>query len=262
MKDQPGFYDGVTDDPVRVQLQQLAQKDFRMLRAIGYVDPHHEERFLVPADLATFETDLTSVPAVFLWLVPSVGTHLPAALLHDGLVCDPAKEPRTYVGPEIDREEADRIFRDAMKVLGTPRLRRWLVWAAVSLATAWEALRPRAWWRGLVIGTLGLIALLGIVATLDVFDVWDVLPWMGDRPWWYELIAGATFAVVIPALLSLLWGRLRMAALIAGVNLALLLHVTIAVAAVLGVYFAIEKLVSLPEGRGPSIRKNLGITEE
>jgi hypothetical protein len=261
MKDQPGFYDGATQDRVRVQLQQLAQKDFRMLRAIGYVDAHHDERFLVPADTETFATDLTSVPTVFLWLVPSIGTHLPAALLHDGLVGDPTKGPRTYVGPDVDREEADRIFRDAMKVLGTPRLRRWLVWAAVSLATAWDSLRPRAWWRSLVVGTLGLIAMLGIVATLDVLDVWDVLPWMGDRPWWFELASGAAFALVIPALLSLMWGRLRMAALIAGVNLALLLHVTIAVALVLGVYLVLERVVSWPEGRGPSIRKNLGLEE-
>ena len=81
--------------------------------------------FLVPAPDTHFRTDLTSVPTVFLWLVPTVGTHLPAALLHDALVYD-EDEPKTYQGPDTTPEEADRIFRDAMPGLGVARIRRWL----------------------------------------------------------------------------------------------------------------------------------------
>src|SRR4051812_49734978 len=80
------------DRPPRIELERLDEhgvETFALGRRLGYADRHLGE-LLVPADLATFRTDLTSVPALFTWLVPKTGAHLPAALLHDGLVCDPA----------------------------------------------------------------------------------------------------------------------------------------------------------------------------
>ena len=53
---------------------------------------------------------------------------------------------------DVDREEADRILRDAMASLGTPVVRRWLMWTAVILATAFSTLRPRWRWAPLVAG--------------------------------------------------------------------------------------------------------------
>ena len=62
----------------------------------------------MPANLAHFRTDLTSVPAWFTWLVPRTGVHLPAALIHDGLILSPG-EPQTYIASQvIERETADR----------------------------------------------------------------------------------------------------------------------------------------------------------
>lgn len=69
---------------------------------------------------------------------------------------------------------------------------------------------------------------------------------MGDRPWWVELVTGAIGAVVVPLLLGLLWGRFRAAGMIAGVALALLLHVTIAVAALTAAYQLAERVVTRP----------------
>ena len=259
MNDEPRFYDPQTGGRVMIQLEQLPRGDFSMLRSIGYRDAHHPDRpFIVPAAGSGFTTDLTSVPTVFLWLVPTVGTHLPAALLHDGLVY-PEGGTKTYEGPDIGPEEADRVFRDAMRDLGVGRVRRWLIWTAVTLATAWSRLRPRWRWRGVLVLTLAIVVGLGIVATFDVLDVWDVLPWMGDRGVWAEVVGGAAGAIVIPALLSLLWGRLWRAGLIAGVALALLIHVTAAVAVVLGVYMVAEWLLSWREGLGPGVRRNLGV---
>lgn len=246
------FHDGGTDtEPPaptarpRVVLERDVQGErelFRMLRRIGYLDEEHGE-LLVPADLDAFRTDLTSVPALFTWLVPKTGTHLVPALLHDGLV---GPGP-SYVGPPIDRPDADLVLRRAMRDTHVGLIRRWLMWSAVTLATihvgtpSWS--RPRHLRYLLVAdGTLGLIGVLGAIATLDLLDVVDWLPWMGERPWWLELLGGLAAAVVIPLLLGLLWGRFAPAGAIAGIALAVLLHVTVLLSAVTVLYQAAERL--------------------
>jgi Protein of unknown function (DUF1353) len=249
------FFDPGTGGKMVLQLEPDGAR-FRILRPFGYRDPAYADPFIVPSDVATFRTDLASIPWFFAWLVPGLGTHLPAVLLHDGLVVG-ATEGKTHIGPDIDREEADRILRDAMASLGTPVVRRWLMWTAVILATAFSTMRPRWRWVPLVVGTLLLVAALGVVATLDLIDVADVLPWMDDRPWAAELLLGAAFAVLVPLVISVLWGRLWRAAAIAGLALALLLHVTVVVAAVYGIYWLLERLASAPEGASPSAKANL-----
>ena len=115
---------------------------FSLERRIAYADRHLGE-LLVPAD-PDFRTDLTSVPALFTWLVPKTGAHLPAALLHDALVAGP-DDPVSYVstdGHDVDRVEADRVFRDAMADTGTGVIRRWIVWTAVTVATIFVRPRP------------------------------------------------------------------------------------------------------------------------
>lgn len=254
------FYDGGPPDgqpdptsPPLIVLERtldMSVEEFRMGRRLGYRD-RELGQLLVPVDPTTFTTDLTSVPSVFLWLVPRTGRHLPAALLHDGLVRGSfAAAP----GVRIDRERADLVFRAAMADTGTGLIRRWLMWTAVTLGTifqdrsgtrsAGERLRRRV----TAVVTLGLVAVLGVLATLDLFDVAVPLvggvPWMGERAWWVELLTGAAGAVVVPVLLGLTWGRLRAAGIIAGVALALLLHVTAAVALLTGVYQVAERLVT------------------
>jgi hypothetical protein len=239
--------------PPRIELERHDEHDvetFALGRRIGYTDRHLGE-LLVPADLATFRTDLTSVPALFTWLVPKTGAHLPAALLHDGLVCDPA-DP-TYVSVEghvVDRVEADRVFRDAMADTGTGVVRRWLVWSAVTTATlatgqgtGWSTLR-RWRYRLAVALTLLVVAYLGACATLDLVDVHVPglvgLPWMGARAWWLELAGGLAAAVVVPFLLGLVWGRFRVAGVVLGIGLAVLLHVTVLLALLTLLYRVVE----------------------
>jgi hypothetical protein len=249
------FFDVETGGPIQLQLEQH-RSEFRVLRQFGYRDPHHEQHFVVPADVDTFRTDLASIPTLFVWLVPGLGSHLPAIVLHDGLVVSPDSPP-THVGPRVDREESDRILRDAMASLGTPRIRRWLIWTGVMLATAWSALAPRWWWRTLLVVTIGTVATLGVLATLDLVDLLDVLPWMGDRPWTTEVLLGAVFAVTIPLLLSIAWGRRWRVAAITGVALAFLLHVTVILFVLWGIYWIAESIVSGPEGTGPDVAENL-----
>jgi hypothetical protein len=227
-------------------------EDFALMRRIGYDDPQFGE-LLVPKELGDFHTDLTSVPAIFTWLVPKSGAHLPAALLHDGLVHERNKPTYTSVrGVVVDRIDADRVFRDAMRDTGTGVVRRWIVWAAVTTASLWSGGRwswgPAQVWRyrAAIVATYATIGYLAYCATADLFDVhawaaWQ-LPWMGERDWWLELLGGISGAIAIPMLLSVLWGRYFRAGVIGSVALATLIHVTIAVAAVALAYQGAEWL--------------------
>ncbi len=156
-----------TADP-RVDLTRVLEPDstgrerevFRLRRRIGYcvrawddvADPR-DRYVLVPADAERWRTDLTSVPALFTWLVPKSGRHLPAALIHDGLVRGRGAAPE-HLGPDVTRVEADTIFRDAMADLGTGLVRRWLVWTAVAAATMRAPVKARPSRRS-VAGTTG-----------------------------------------------------------------------------------------------------------
>lgn len=269
------FYDGGIDaDPGRpeippdptadpqIVLRRLTEaggEDFAMDRRIAYRDRHLGE-LLVPRETGSFRTDLTSVPALFTWLVPKTGRHLPAALVHDGLVYAPGTPP-TYVstaGFDVKRAEADRVLRDAMADSGTAVVRRWLVWSAVATVTmlsgagtGWSTGR-RWYYRGVAAGTVVLVALLGVCATLDLFDVSvptvPQLPWMADRVWWLELLGGLAGAVVVPGLVGLFWGRFRIAGWVIGISLALLLHVTVVLLGLTGLYQAAEWLASRAPG--------------
>lgn len=236
-----------------VVLQRLIEDGreiFKLEQPIGYWD-HLVGAVIVPASLALFRTDLTSVPRYFTWLVPTTGLHLPAALVHDGLVHDPL-EPQTYIADKvIDRATADRIFRDGMRDLGASWVQRWLVWTAVATATIFKEPFKRTWWPRIAVAlTVLVIVVLGTAATIDLIDCRAPLPWMADRPGWLEVVYGAIAAVIIPALLSLLWRPRWQAGLIAGIALALLLHVTVAIAIVFAIYSAIESLLDGKIGRG------------
>jgi Protein of unknown function (DUF1353) len=263
------FFDGGTDDEpprtlpsvayemsrVVVALDDGPEREwFQLRRRIGYRDRHHGE-LLVPRDCATFYSDLTSVPALFTWLVPKSGDHLPAALIHDGLVRGEGRPP-DHLGADMSRVEADRVFRDAMADSGTGVVRRWIVWAAVTLATIWAGQgtaatgRMRAYYRWVMVATLGSIAWLGYQATADLVDRsgrwWCTyeLPWIRGDAWWEELLTGAVGAVAVPLVLSVLWGRFRRAGAIAGVMLGALFHVSIALVLLSGVYLVLEAVVT------------------
>lgn len=257
------FYDGGVDaeagqaeaptpgSEARIELVRQVDgglEQFAMRRRIAYLDRHLGE-LLVPRHTGTFHSDLTSVPALFTWLVPKTGNHLPATLLHDGLI-HPANDP-TYTssdGHVVLRVEADRVLRDAMADAGTALIRRWLIWSAVATATmlsgegtGWS--KRRAWYYRLTAGLTGLLILvLGVCALFDLFDVIASIPWMGDQPWYVELVGGLSGAVVIPlALVLVFWGPFRIAGAVMAVTLAVLLPVTVALLLLTGLYQLLER---------------------
>ena len=145
-----GFFDphNTGEEPGTIHLRRVlrnGRETFLVDGQVGYRDKECRV-FLVPNPAKPFDTDLASVPQIFTWLVPRSGVHLPAAILHDGLVPPSAK---TYVGPAVTRQQADRIFRDAMRDLGTGWIQRWLIWTAVTFATeADEGFNRDAWKTG------------------------------------------------------------------------------------------------------------------
>jgi hypothetical protein len=235
-----------------VSIDGVEAETFVLERRIAYLDRHCGE-IIVPPSYATFETDLTSVPRMFTWLVPKTGKHLPAALIHDGLVGDPGAPTYTSTdGHSIGRVEADRIFRDGMADVGTSLVRRWLVWTAVTVATMVAARDTstvgwrRHYYRWVAVATLLTIGWLGYLATADLFDRSDRwwftygLRWMGEGSFWHELISGAAGAVVIPLALGLLWGKFRRAGWIGGLSVGMLFHVSAVLIVVTVAFTALE----------------------
>lgn len=228
------------------------REEFELLTRVRYDDGVLDTAIVVPVD-GTFTTDLVSVPAIFTWLVPKSGKHLPAALVHDGLVGGDHHDYETVPpGRHIDRIDADRVFRDAMRDTHVGRIRRWLVWAAVSTASLCTGARDSwRWWHRVwfVVATalvVGAVGVLGVAATLDLFDgrlgTWFDVPWM-HGPWWAEVAQGLAGAVVVPPVLAVLFGRYWLVGAVVGVALATLLHVTALVAVVALSYQAAEWLV-------------------
>ena len=116
-----------SDEPARVVLEQVGPTEFLIKEPFRYSDTVSGRTFVVHASKdATDTTDLASVPGLLLWFVPRYGRHTLPALLHDQIVDEDLRD---------NREEADRVFRDAMGEQGVPLLRRWVMWAAVSLDT-------------------------------------------------------------------------------------------------------------------------------
>jgi Protein of unknown function (DUF1353) len=237
----------------RVRESERTEERFKLLQRFRYDSARTGESYIVPAD-DSFRTDLASVPFFLTWLVPRGGTHTPAALLHDGLIPG-REEPQSYIGPPVTRRQADVLFRDALAELGVPVIRRWLMFAGVSVPTIAE----RGKRRWLAIGTF-VTALTVLVAaqTLDLFDTeWFELPWMGDRAFVVELlIAFAVPTALTVVLLPLWWGWWRVG-LVIGLVLTFIAVPLLFVLSSIGAYLALETLLSKPiERRGPMISRN------
>jgi len=212
---------------------------FHLLRGIGFHDRELGD-IVVPAADGSFSSDLTSVPGFLTWLVPKTGQHLPAALLHDGLIGTPEYQSLT----PVDRIAADRVFREAMAALGVSRMRRWLVWTGVTLATIWGLRHQYRRYRLASLVLFAIVGFCGVNATLDLFDLGVKLPWMGDRPGWLELLTGAAAAATCGLLGgALFYPRFWRAGMILTLALALLFHVVLAVLVVRGVFWAADRAV-------------------
>jgi hypothetical protein len=165
-----GFPPGST-----VDVRQVDDQDWDTLRAISYHATN--EDFEVPVHE---RTDFASVPRVFVWFIPRYGRYTKAAILHDYLCGTVVPAGR------ISRIDADGIFRQAMRELGVPFLRRWIMWAAVRLGALTNADGRKKWWteawRVVLVAAVALPvvtpAAAVIVITLLAFYLVELVVWI------------------------------------------------------------------------------------
>ena len=158
---------GSNAEPV-IKLAVVAPTKFELIEGFRYRDRYDDHAMVITVG-AGEETDLASVPFFMQWLVRSYGRHTKAALVHDHLWGPAAQD-------EAALRKANRVFRHAMWELNVPLVRRWLMWAAVTLGMLAKSgvgqARLGAWAAGLLVGVAGVVATTGALMS------WTVLGWI------------------------------------------------------------------------------------
>jgi hypothetical protein len=156
----------------RVVLEQLSATRWKLTEPLTYQGKH--QRFDIPAG---FKTDLASVPRALVWLVPRYGLYTRSAILHDYLL----KER-----PDIDKHDADGIFRRSMRELHVGVLQRWMMWGAVGLNSTIKDRRDELTGKGLlhafglllvVLPSLAFVLIPAVIVQLWLI-VFAILEWI------------------------------------------------------------------------------------
>jgi hypothetical protein len=105
-----------------IEVRVVDDTMWELLKDVVYKD--HDVEYRVPDG---YRTDFASVPRATSWLYPRTGAYSAAAIVHDWLITDML--PTGYIEPN----HIDFVFRNAMKELGVPFARRWVMWAGVRL---------------------------------------------------------------------------------------------------------------------------------
>lgn len=113
----PGF---LSEFDSRYVGQREGRPAFRLLAPLVYYSAQLAREVVVPGG---FITDLASVPRWIGAYLIAGGKAVRSAVVHDWL----------YASGEVDREQADAVFREAMDAENDPEesWRRWLMWKAV-----------------------------------------------------------------------------------------------------------------------------------
>lgn len=159
----------------RVLVEQLNDKDWAVREPFSYTG--ETDTYQVYEGM---ETDFASVPRPFVWFLPRYGRYTKAAIVHDFLWRDLAKQGR------MDWIDADGLFRRAMRELEVPFLRRWIMWAAVRWGALLKPNGLRGWWREaprVVVVTLIAVPLVlppavVILVSLVLFYLAEGIVWM------------------------------------------------------------------------------------
>lgn len=145
-----------------VTLRRFGARSWRLAEPLIYEG--EQDVITIPRGYAT---DLASVPRFLHWLVSPYGPYTRAAVLHDYLITD-------AIPLGLSSRDADGMFRRVMREEGTGFALRWLMWAAVRAAAAFNPARGevgRDWFAILGIGLLALPiypAALAVLVTLAV----------------------------------------------------------------------------------------------
>lgn len=171
------------------ELRVTGPNTFALLQALYYEGSR--DTFVVPAG---FVTDFASVPRVAVWLVPRFGRYTKAAIVHDWMCIELARQftvvarrsdPWQYVS-HVGPGDVDGIFRRIMREEGVSWLLRWLVWCGVRWGALANPARRAGWWRDLPrvlpLSVLGaLIVGPPAVVIIIALGLYAVLNWVTSR---------------------------------------------------------------------------------
>lgn len=110
----------------RTTMDVWGDSDWVLCDSLAYWSEITGSTIIVPKG---FINDLASIPRLFTRLIPVNGRHRYAAIVHDWLYAN--ANGKTVQG--IDREAADKIFLEAMEVLGVAAWKRKAMYQAVRL---------------------------------------------------------------------------------------------------------------------------------
>jgi hypothetical protein len=128
-------------------LQYIDGGAWKLVAAFGYCTDDGTE-IRVPTG---FVTDFASIPRALWSLLPPTGRYGKAAAIHDWLyshrVVDDVITPAMFTRGSrlVNRAEADRIFREAMRTLGVSAEMAWTLYAGVRVGgwKPWRAYRAQ-----------------------------------------------------------------------------------------------------------------------
>lgn len=86
------------------------------------------EKYITITAPRGFINDLASIPRLFQSLIPKVGRHRGAAVIHDWLYY---KRGQYSLRRKLTRKQCDQVFLDGMKTANVWWLRRWTMYQAV-----------------------------------------------------------------------------------------------------------------------------------
>jgi hypothetical protein len=205
--------------------ERLVSRGWKRSEAAAAVE---DARTFTPSD--ENPTDLASIPRFMRWFETAYGLHTLAAIIHDNLIVDAPN------GGALKSDSlSDRFFREMMRAVGVPWLKRWIIWSAVALRSRWAVggLRRLAIILWLLLGVTGLTAFvwgIGVAA----FE-------------WSSPVDGLVLAVVaflLPFAAAGLWGKQYGGGLVATVAAAFILPAAILAGAGYAVYLCLEWLAA------------------
>lgn len=218
-----------SDRSAEVVVRQVGPATFKLREPFKYVD--RGRRFDVPIEDIS---DFASVPNFLTWLIPRYGRHTLAALLHDHLQDHLSNTGRDISeDPElVTSDQADTIFRQAMHYSRVPYIRRWVMWAAVSLRTVFKS----GFFGKAAVGMWVLFfTLLGIAWPISL--IYTITSEKSD--WKIGLILTGA-AILLPFIWCWLWIRRWRLGLVSGLALAVVPFPCFSAVVVGGFYFLIE----------------------
>ncbi|MFX4223515.1 MAG: DUF1353 domain-containing protein [Thalassobaculum sp.] len=112
--------------PDELILRKLNGPEWEVLEPFRYWSRAMQGWIRVPAG---FTTDLASIPWFGRWYVSVDGDHTKAAVVHDFLYT--LASARDF--PDLPRRDADRVFREALRLRGVGPIKTWIMYAAVRI---------------------------------------------------------------------------------------------------------------------------------